>query len=376
MDACFGRSPPHSIGIEEEFQLLDAETLALVSRIDRILSRAPQGYAIKAEALQSAVEATTLPARTVEQAVEELARLRRELARLARDAGACIAAAGTHPFSRYEDQDTTEAYRDRPFQAGPRPSFGLAAVFGLHVHVAVDSAETAIGCVNALRLVVPELLAVSTNSPFYDGRRSGLASTRAQVLRNVPHAGLPPPLASFSDFERVVARGVASGMLADYTKLWWDVRPHPRLGTVEVRICDAQTRLESVAGLAALVQSLVATLAAAVERAPAGARPDAFGPELTEIVEENRWRAARDGLAATLIDPTSDSERSVRESVSGLLDACATAGTRLGCASELDRLGNILTRGTGADEQLRIHDETHSLRAVTRWLADRTVEVG
>lgn len=366
----FGKSPPYSLGVEEEYQILDAENLELVSRIEALLS-AFEGEVveprIKPELLQCEVEVSTRIAGTVAEAVEDLADLRDRLRRVAAEEGALIASAGTHPLSRYEHQELTE----RPRYAELAEQFGwLAArqlVFGLHVHVGVSSAEKAIACANGMRRYLPELLALSANSPFWQGRVTGLASTRVKILEGLPRSGLPPVHSSFDEFESLVERGVRAGCFPDYTHIWWDVRPHPRLGTIEVRICDAQTRLDSIAAIAALVQALVAVLGSAFECGESM-------PVVPEILlEENKWRAARDGLEARLIDVTEDTERPAPEAILALVERCQPAAEALGCAEELELVDGILSRGTGADDQRRIYDEEEDVFAVAQWLAWETV---
>lgn len=371
METRFGRSTPYSLGIEEEFQLVDATTFDLVSRIEPILNAflgETVEERVKPELLQSVVEVSTRIAVNVEEAVDDLVDLRGRLARVATEQGAAIAAAGTHPFSRYEHQDVT----DRPRYAELSESFGwLAArhlVFGLHVHVGVSSAAKAIACADGLRDHLPELLALSANSPFWQGRPTGLASTRAQILEDLPRTGLPPALATFANFEHLVERGVRVGCFPDYTHIWWDIRPHPRYGTIEVRICDAQTHVENIAAIAALIQSLVAMLGSAFE---CGEMP-ATSPDI--LLEENRWRAARDGLEAQLIDFAQDTERPAGDAIRALLDRCAPAADALGCAEELELVEEILAGGNGADAQRRVYDDTRDLAAVAAWNAEHTIQ--
>lgn len=366
----FGRSRPYSLGVEEEYQILDAESFELVSRVEALLS-AFSGEAvaprIKPELLQSVVEVSTEIAGTVAEAVADLADLRARLRRAAAEEGALIASAGTHPFSRYEHQELT----DRPRYAELGVQLGWLAsrqlVFGLHVHVGVSSAEKAIACANGVRLYLPELLALSANSPFWQGRATGLASTRATIVDGLPRSSLPPVHSSFGEFESLVERGVRSGCFPDYTHIWWDVRPHPALGTIEVRVCDAQTRLESTAAIAALVQSLVAVLGSAFECGQGlPAVPDM-------LLEESKWRAARDGLDALLIDFAEDAERPAAEAILALVERCEPAAEALGCAGELELVEGILSRGTGAHDQRRIYEETEDLVTVAEQLAWETV---
>ena len=369
VESRFGTSTPYSLGVEEEFQLVHAGSLQLVSDVGPLLERfvgAPVSSRIKPELLQSCVEVSTRICASVEEVVGDLADLRERVSSAAAEQDALIVAAGTHPFSRCEHQRVTE----RPRYAWLLERYGWRMarqlVFGLHIHVGVSSAEKAVACANGLRDHLPELLALSANSPFWEGAATGMSSTRATIAAELPLSGLPPVLPSFSEYELMVANGVRAGCFSDYTEIWWDVRLHPRYGTVEVRICDAQAQIENVAALTALVRSLAATIGSEFD---CGESP-ALTPDLH--LEENRWRAARDGLAAQLIDPGSDNETPAADSVRALVERCMPAAEALGCADELELVENILDRGNGADEQLRIYDDTHDLSAVTRWLADKT----
>jgi carboxylate-amine ligase len=370
MEQNFGKSAPFSLGVEEEFQILNSESYELVSRIDEILPAFEgdkEEKRIKAELLQSVVEVATDVAATVDEAMDDLWRLRKRLRDVAAETNAVIASAGTHPFSRYEHQEVTDRPRYQDLIESMRWVAERELIFGLHVHVGLDSPDKAIACANGLRTYLPELLALSANSPFWQGRATGLASTRVKVFEPFPRAGLPPAFASYEEFELLVDRGIKTNSFEDYTYIWWDLRPHPRLGTIEIRICDAQTRIESVAAITALIQSLVATMAAAFDHGepPAG--------EQITLIAENKWRAARDGLDAKLIDLAHDTERSAREAVRELVERSRPAAEELGCAGELGLVEGILERGTGADEQLAIYVESESLLAVAESLAAETV---
>jgi glutamate---cysteine ligase / carboxylate-amine ligase len=366
----FGKSAPFSLGVEEEFQILNRESYELVSRIDEILLAFEGGEKekrVKAELLQSVVEVATEVVATVDEAMEDLRDLRSHLRDVAADADALIASAGTHPFSRYEHQEVTERPRYVDLIESMRWVAERELIFGLHVHVGLDSPDKAIACANALRTYLPELLALSANSPFWQGRATGLASTRVKVFEPFPRAGLPPAFASYEEFELLVDRGIKTNSFEDYTYIWWDLRPHPRLGTIEIRVCDAQTRIESVAAITALVQSLAATFAASYDRG------EQLPVEPITLVAENKWRAARDGLNAKLIDFSSDSERPAADAVRALVERARPAAEELGCAHELDEIDMLLGRGSGADEQLRVYEQTDSLLAVAKWLNDETV---
>jgi carboxylate-amine ligase len=361
MEHAFGRSAPFSLGIEEEFQLVSAESYELVPRFDEIAEESGDER-VRRELMTSVLEAATGVHEHVGAALEEVREIRAHLRDAAAKRGALIASAGTHPFSRWEHQEITDTPRYQGVVEKLRWVAERVAIFGLHVHVGVDSADTAAKLATSLRNFVPELLALSANSPYWQGRESGLASTRSQVFDTMPRSGLPPRLESFADFEGLVDRGVAAGFFPDYTYLWWDIRPHPKLGTIELRACDAQTRIASAAGLAALSQCLVARLA----EEPMPAQP-------RTLIAENKWRAARYGLDAELVDLARDRARPAREAVRELLDLAAPFAGRLGCVDELAEVEALLERGNGADEQRRLNESGGGLLAVARWLAEETV---
>jgi glutamate---cysteine ligase / carboxylate-amine ligase len=321
---------------------------------------------IKAELLQSVIEVATHVAGSVEEAIEDARGLRATLRDAAAENGAVIASAGTHPFSRWEHQDVTDADRYRQLMREMRWVAEREVIFGLHVHVGLASADEAIAVSNGLRTWLPELLALSANSPFWLGRDTGLASTRTKIFETFPRSGLPPAFASFEEFELLVERAIKTGSFPDYTYIWWDMRPHPKLGTLEVRIPDAQTRLETVAGIVALVQSLAATLADGFER---GERPQV---QPVTLVNENKWRAARDGLKGKLIDLERDEERPAGEAVLALVERAGPAASRLGCREQLAEIERLVEHGTGAEEQRSVYEETGTLLAVAQWLAEQT----
>ena len=371
MEQNFGKGRPFSLGVEEEFQIVGRESHELVSRIDEILSEVEDEEEhegrFKPELLQSVVEVATNVAGSVDEAIEDLKGLRARLRDAAAEQDALIASAGTHPFSRYEHQEVTDRPRYLELLEDMRWVAERELIFGLHVHVGVGSPDTAIACVNAARTFLPELLAFSVNSPFWQARPTGIASTRTKVFEAFPRSGLPPAFSSYEEFELLVERGIRTNSFPDYTYIWWDLRPHPRLGTIELRICDAQTRIDSVDALVALTQSLVATFAAAFH---AGEK---LALQPVTLVDENKWRAARDGIEARLVDLEHDTERPARDALLALVERCEPAARRLGCAAELESVETVLARGTGADEQLRVYEETESLLAVAQWIAQETV---
>jgi carboxylate-amine ligase len=363
----YGKRRPFSLGVEEEFQLVSSESYELTSRFDEVFEAIGGDPRVKPELMQSIVEVATHVAESVPEAVEEARELRESLRDAAAESGSLIVSAGTHPFSRYEHQDITDAPRYQELIEAMRWVAERELIFGLHIHVGLESAQQAIAVASALRTWLPELLALSANSPFWQGRDTGLASTRIKLFDAFPRSGLPPAFSSFEEFELLVDRGVKTGSFDDYTYIWWDLRPHPKLGTIEIRICDGQTRLESLAGLVALVQSLVATLA------------EQYGEEGTlpiqpiTLIAENKWRAARYGLETDLIDLARDTQRPAREAAMELVELATPAARRLGCESELDEIERLCARGTGTEEQRQIQEERGSLLDVAQWLAEQTV---
>jgi len=369
VDVNYGKRAPFTLGVEEELQLVDETSFDLTSRYAEVFGEAARhDERIKPELLQSTVEVATEPVQTVGEAIAEAAELRRRAHEEAERRGVRVLSAGTHPFSRYEHQDITDKPRYAELVDALQWAVERQLIFGLHVHVGLDSAQQAIAVCNALRTWLPELLALSANSPFWHGRDSGLHSTRSKIFDAMPRSGLPPAFASFEEFELLVERGVRTGSFEDYTFIWWDLRPHPRLGTVEVRICDAQTRLENVAVLVALVQSLVATLAERFER------DGVLEMQPVTLVAENKWRAVRYGLGADLVDLERDEERPACDALLELVERAAPFARRLGCAHELAEVERICRRGTGADEQRRVYERDGTLLAVVRSLADLTAE--
>ena len=367
MEVNYGRSTAFSLGIEEELQLLSPDSYELVSRFDEVAEAAGADERIKAELLQSTAEVATHVHEGVAPAIEEAAGLRRRLRDAAIERGALIASAGTHPFSRYEHQDVTEQQRYRELIDAMQWTAERQLIFGLHVHVGMESSGQAIAVANALRTWLPELLALSVNSPFWLGRDTGLASTRIKVFDTFPRTGLPPAFASFEEYELLVDRGVRTGSFRDYTYIWWDLRPHPRLGTIEVRICDAQTRIETVAALTALIQALAATLAGRY------AESGSLQLQPVTLVNENKWRATRYGLDADLVDLERDTERPARDALRALVELAEPAARRLGSAAELGLVERVLERGSGAEEQRAAYAESGSLLAVAKLVAEQTV---
>ncbi|TMK97016.1 MAG: YbdK family carboxylate-amine ligase [Actinobacteria bacterium] len=348
--------PRYTLGIEEELMIVDSASFGLVSGINSILGEDPPSGEIKPEFLESVLEIATAPCPDVATAASELAALRAITRNRARREKLEIGAAGTHPFARWEEQRVVSDDRYR----GLVHSLGFVArqelVFGMHVHVGMADPEEAVHVANELRGYVPLLIALAANSPFWRGEPTGLMSSRVPIFRAFPRVGLPPHYAGWEDYQRRVALLSDSGIIEDYTYLWYDVRPHPRLGTVEIRAMDSQTRVEHTIALAALVLSLVKLL---VEDSPVGGA--ALDPPW-EALDENRWLAARHGLDAELLDPQTARRSGVRELVSSLHERLVPHAEELGCARELEGIGEMLRSGNGALQQKMVYDANRDLR--------------
>jgi carboxylate-amine ligase len=361
----FGAGPEYTLGIEEELMLLDGDGLALAPRVESVATAIDDGR-VKRELMQCQIELATSPQRTVAAAEDELRDLRSRVIRIGAQLGVRLAGAGTHPFSLSESQPLTVCDRYRELAAALRYPLRREACFGMHVHVAVGSPDKAVRVMEAVLGDLPLLLALSTSSPFWRGEPTGLHSTRTVVFQSLPRSGLPPVFGCYEDYARGVERLADAGALPDHSYLWWDVRPHPRFGTVEVRILDAQPRVGDSVALAGVVQALVRHYGRRYDRGERFADGDRF------VVGENRWLAARHGLHAPMVDAGSDTSVPARRMVEELLDRVADDAAALDATEALDRIAAILREGTCADRQLALHRSGASLHAIVQSLVDET----
>jgi carboxylate-amine ligase len=334
--AAWQRSEPYTIGLEEEVMLLDPDDWSLAQRSDDVLPQLPTELAqhVSAETHQGAIELATDPHATVAEAIAQLGHLRAWLQAELADQGLAVAAAGTHPFAVWSETRVSPASR---YQVILRTMADLARrepTFALHVHVGVPDPDRAIRLLNQLRAHVPLLLALSANSPFWQGRSTGLASTRTSVFGAFPRTGLPRRFHSYEDWVSTVDGLLRCGAFPEPTFLWWDIRPQPALGTVEVRVMDAQTDLRATAALVALVQSL-----GRLEIEEGHASELLVSSE--ELLGENRFLAARDGIEAELLDPAAELRRPARAQLRAVLDAARPHADELGCRAELEGVARL-----------------------------------
>jgi glutamate---cysteine ligase / carboxylate-amine ligase len=362
--------PSYTLGIEEELMIVDQETLDLSNSIERLLddlNDVPTEGEVKPELMESVCEIATTPVRNTVEAGEQLRALRRTVNHVANRHGLAIGSAGTHPFALWEDQRVVARPRYRDLISGLQFVARQEIIFGIHVHVGVDDPDKAIHVTNGMRVHAPLLLALSGNSPFWRGDITGLESTRTPVFRAFPRVGIPPRYDDFADWARRIEFMVESKVIGDYTYLWYDVRPHPTFGTVEIRVMDSQTRVEQTLALAALVQAMVKELCEHYES----------GTELSrypyEMLDENKWLAARHGLGGHLVDLPAQQRVPVPELARRLMERLRPHAEELGSERDFDCLDDILEKGNGASRQRTVYDANHDLREVVREILDATV---
>jgi len=371
VDHRFGAGPPFTIGIEEEYMLLDPLSLDLVQRADRVLGSVRDvelGVLLSQELFQSLLEARTPVCASTAEAEPVLRRIRAQVGELSRALGVRFGSAGTHPFSLFERQHITRRDRYSALVDQLQYIARRELIFGLHVHVAVDGADKAIAVMEALVGHLAELLALSASSAFWRGTPTGLASSRQSVFAAFPRSGLPPAFRSYDEYAGVVERLQETGCIADHTHIWWDIRPHPRFGTIEVRVMDAVSRLEDALAIAAYVQALVKRYAEAYDAGEALPSPH------RTLAGENKWLAARYGLEAPLIDLDGRSRirTPVAQIVRHTVQELEPHARELGSERELEGIGRILLDGNGAEEQRRRFEETRDILEVARGIAERT----
>jgi carboxylate-amine ligase len=341
--------PAYTIGIEEELMILDPDGYALVNAIDDLLEDTPDGD-IKPELMESVLEISTNPCADMREANAALRAMRRQAGDIAGRKGLTIGSAGTHPQARWEDQRITGAPRYRDLVDALRFVARQEIIFGLHVHIGLDDADKAIHVANGMRVHVPVLLALSANSPFWRGDDSGLASVRMPIFRAFPRVGIPPFYDGWNDYRRRIDFMVDTGVMEDYTWLWYDVRPHPNFGTVEIRAMDAQTHIEHTLGLAALIQAMVKELA---EHYEAGKTLSDYP---YEMLDENKWLASRHGLEGELVDLPQRERVSTKALARRLYDRLREHAQDLGAADELEGVVDLLEHGNGAYRQRKVYE--------------------
>jgi glutamate---cysteine ligase / carboxylate-amine ligase len=339
---------PFTLGIEEELMICDADSLELAQAIDVILGDLPEDIPgeVKPELMQSVLEVATRPCGDIAEAANQLRELRRTVREVAARNGLAIGAAGTHPSALYADQLIVDHPRYKELAAELRWIAEQELIFGTHVHVGIDDPEKAIYVADGMRGFLPLLLGMSTNSPLWQGRTTGMMSSRTPVFRAFPRVGIPPYYGSWDIYSHRVEQMMRGGAIPDYTYLWWDVRPHPNFGTVELRVFDQQTRIDHTIGFAALGQALAHRLADEYDDGV----PSIEHPH--ELVDDNKVRAALVGIEGKLIDFDHGHEVAAAEMALGVIEDLREHARELGCEDELASLADLVEHGTGARRQL------------------------
>jgi glutamate---cysteine ligase / carboxylate-amine ligase len=351
-----------TIGVEIELNLVDAHTMALRSAISDVLAAIPAELegSIKPELLQCYLEINTGICRKVDDVRQDLEAKIAAVRQAAARHDLRLYWSATHPFSRWQDQDVTPNERYLSLIDLLQETARRLVTFGLHVHVGVDTGDKAIMICDRIMQYLPILLAISANSPFWQGRRTGLQSQRVKVMETLPTAGLPPMMRNWSEYTWLLNHMVQTGFIKTIREIWWDVRPHHNFGTVEVRICDMPPSLRHVLCLTALIQCLVFDLSEEIDRGTYQYDCHPF------MVRQNKWRACRYGLEARLVDPTTFQSMPAREVVHSLADRLSERADELDCSGYLHGLHDLAEQPTGADLQLQAFEQTHNLAEVVR----------
>jgi len=352
--------PKFTIGIEEEYQIVHPETRELTSYIQQLLESGRQILKdqIKPEFLQSQVEVGSRICRSMQEARAEICRLRREVGSLAEERGLRVAAAGTHPFTSWTTQQVTAGERYTKHEENLADVARQMLVFGMHVHIAIEDRELMVDVMNQVRYFLPHLLALSTSSPFWHGRETGLKSYRTIILGNLPRAGLPPTFASWAEYQRFVDTLIQTDCIDEATKIWWDIRPNPKYPTLEFRFPDICTRVDEVVCIAALLLGVVAKL---IKLRQGNIEWRRYGRNL---LTENKWRAVRYGVHGKLIDLGKRREVPLRSLVFEILELIDDVVDELEIRKEVEYVHTILDEGTSADRQLEVYHRSRDLRAV------------
>lgn len=365
----FHGSDGPTLGVEMELELIDVRTGELASAASHLLAELGAGHPdgehpkAKHELFESCIEIITGVCTTVAEARADLAATLAEVRAAAATRGLTVICSGTHPFSRWGEQVVSPSERYDRLVDEMQWMARQLQIFGVHVHVGVRTPEKAIGIGNALAAHIPHLLALSASSPFWEGRDTGLASARSKVFEGLPTAGIPIHVTSWREFERYMGTLVTADAIATVREVWWDIRPHPDFGTVELRMCDGIPSLFEVGAIAALAQCLVVHLDELDDEGHLPPRPADW------ILRENKWRAARHGLDASFIVDDEGAVRGARDDIAALVERLAPIAERLGCEAELAGISWILEHGASADRQRAVADGGRNLWAVVDQLA-------
>lgn len=353
-----------TLGIEEEYMVIDPVTRELRSHEQKIVEQAHRIIKdqVKAEMHQAVVEVGTNICRNIAEARNEVALLRTTISKIAGDLGLAVGASGTHPFSKWEKQLITDHPRYFEIVNEMQDAARSNLIFGLHVHVGMESREMAMHIANSARYFLPHVFALSTNSPFWEGRNTGFKSFRTKVFDKFPRTGIPDYFESVEEYDNYIRLLVKTNCIDNAKKVWWDLRVHPFFNTVEFRICDIPLTIDETVALAALLQAIC------VKLYRLRAQNLNFIIYKRQLVNENKWRASRYGIDGNMIDFGKETEVNTRTLIYELLDFVDDVLNDLGSRKETEGIARILENGTGADQQLKVYRQTQSLISVTDFI--------
>ncbi len=359
-----GGDSGYTLGVEEELHVVDATTGELVPKIEEIMARLPEELAefVSYELFQSVLEIKTPVCGNVAEAEAHLREMRGRVNSWAAACESSLSGSGTHPFSRYKDQKVTDQERYRKVMETLRWVAQREVIFGQHVHVAVPGPEEAIKAHNRLSEHAPLLLALSANSPYWQGMDTGYESTRVKVFETFPRAGMPPAFPDYAAFENYVDMMVDAGAMDDYTFCWWDVRPHSQIGTIELRILDTQTSLRNAISLTALTQCIVAR----------ALQEGGSEPYDRELAVENKMRASRHGMDAAFYDAAQRANVPARDAARTLVGELRGHAQDLACETELEGVLDIVEGGTGSQRQREVYEKSGDFLDVVAFLIEGT----
>jgi carboxylate-amine ligase len=360
--------PAFTLGIEEEFQVIDPETRELRSHMHQIVEggKVILKEQVKAEMHQSVVEVGTNICKDITEARTEVTYLRKMVAKLAHKQGLVIAAAGTHPFSRWQDQLITDHPRYEEIIREMQDAARSNLIFGLHVHVGIEDREIGIRLMNQARYFLPHIFALSTNSPFWEGRNTGFKSFRTKVFDKFPRTGIPDEFSSAAEYDAYIKLLVKTNCMDNAKKVWWDIRLHPFFNTIEFRICDIPMRIEETITLAAIMQAIIAKLYLLMQHNLS------FRNYSRALINENKWRAARYGIDDKLIDFGKEEEVETKLLIEEILEFIDEVVDDLGSRKEVNHVKEMMKNGTGADRQLAIYEKTGDFKKVVDFIVSET----
>ena len=357
-----------TIGIEEEYQIIDHETRDLVSHVSKIIEggKAKLSENLKHEMHESMIEMETGICNNIQEAREELTQLRKNLIEIAHEQNLRVSGGGTHPFSNWKENSITKAERYDKIVHDMGDVARGNLIFGLHVHIGIPNREEGLRIQNVMRYFLPHVYALSTNSPFWIGRYTGFKSYRQEVFAKFPRTGIPSYFSSLAEFDSYVNLMVKTGTIDNAKKIWWDLRVHPFYPTIEFRICDMPLRLDETVCLAAIMQSLVAKIYKLHQQNLS------FRSYRRLLLNENKWRASKDGIHAHLIDFGKEESVPYHDLLGELLAFIDDVVDELGCRKEVEYAWEMMKRGTGADRQLKVFEETGDLKKVVDYMISET----